>query len=141
MAHLINRSKDFELTFRLHRTKKDDELTWFTVELATKVVDKVEKSKVYTLSSTELNDFKSDLKRMVSGENDKATMVNLDEDLIFNISLHEEILHNCVVEVWCGEPYFVMRGYRFIIEKDSLNIFRKELEEEEKKNGIRLDLP
>ena len=133
MGTLVSDSQTFELRFRLYRVSQETKPKWITVEFAPKVRGQGKRSTVYTLTDSDVTQFMTSLSQLITGKRRRAIMTNMDEDLIIVVYPEERVEDKYVVELWYGEPFVLMHGYRFIVVKNSMTAFVQDLKDEKER--------
>lgn len=78
----------------------------------------------------DLHALRACLLAVTAGVREECPVANIDEDLILEISQSGSGIRYYVA-LWLGEPYLLMRGFRFHVERSAIEQFVSELRQDE----------
>ncbi len=130
MALLRGKTEGIQLISKPHRIRREEQIVWicFLFEIKWGTTDYL--SYTSYLTQYDLIELRSFLRDISACRRDAFLFSNTDNDFILEAQCSES-KNDIFVGCWVGEPYQLMKGYRFVVVVGDLGSFADELEADE----------
>lgn len=126
MAVLRGKTGDVALTLRPYRVSEEGEPTWLLTELELRQDGAKLLSTTFSITRDDLVALRAGLNDVAAACQDAFALTTTDEDFVLELKRRDSP-GDIAVGFWTGEPYALMRGYRFVAVSDDVERFAGEL--------------
>jgi hypothetical protein len=119
-----------ELTLKPYRVSEKGDPTWILVSLEFRHERAALLATTLVVTTDDLAQIRADLDQVAAGQRDECSVTTSDDDLVFyaqGLGLPGDV----AIGFWTGEPYGLMKGFRFVASGDALTRFTENLGAEE----------
>ena len=126
MAVLRDKTGDVALTLRPYRVTEDGEPTWILTQLELRRDGAKLLSTTFSITRDDLAALRDGLNDFSAACREAFALTTTDEDFVLHVQRRESP-GDIAIGFWTGEPYALMKGYRFVAVADELERFAGEL--------------
>lgn len=127
MAKLYSKHSDVTLILQPYRIAEEGDPTWILTQVEINQGGMEHVSTVISITNYDLDDLKKQITQGISDGNGASRVASTDGDFIFELQEDPSTLALYLI-VWLGEPYVLMKGFRFVTNNDNLAEFLRQLE-------------
>lgn len=130
MAVLRSKDGSVELVLRPYQVSDSRTPTWVSIQLSVRQSGKELMSTTVSLTKNDVRDLQLRVHETAAGERANLRFISTDFDFALEVE-PMPLPGDMSLGLWVGEPYELMRGYRFIVDAAGLDRFARDVLEDE----------
>lgn len=130
MAILSDKSGEITLTLQPYRAAEDGMPAWVLTSLEVQRLAATVLSAVVSITHDDLAELIGSIRDVADGRRREFVLASTDDDFILEVH-PASCAGDFFVGIWVGEPYQLMKGYRFAACRNDLAQFSQALKEDQ----------